>query len=107
MGRSLKRQLGYIHGSISPLHGYGTVSSGRIFALAVVVLGVVYGVVGVIRGSFGAIPVISCSNEILIYFLQKIIQTLDIFPVKAPPPPVQALPLCACAIHPTPSIVSS
>ena len=61
MGSSLKRQLGYIHGSIAPLHGYGTVSSGRVFALAVVVLGVVYGVVGIILGALDGISVRSCN----------------------------------------------
>ena len=58
MGRSLNRQLENVHDF--PLHGYGTESSGRVFA--VVVLGVVNGVVGVILGLFDGVPAKSCND---------------------------------------------
>ena len=58
IGRSLKRQLENVH---IPLQGYGTESSGMVL-IVVVVLGVVNGVVGVIRGAFDGIPVKSCST---------------------------------------------
>ena len=61
MGRSLNRQFENVLNIASYLHGYGTESSGRVFAVGGV-LGVVNGVGGVILGLFDGVPVKSCND---------------------------------------------